>query len=1137
MMAITSVKIHPAIGVARVGNSPDEFFIGPERRWEHLNPTGGFKDAQCRVKRQGARFRVFAYHDDGSVTELTSTDAKISWTVHLANRKAVGRNSGSASNLVIEPGARTIEGPNKKKAFDTGSIQFSGAPSVTVPLGEIRTDTKARLVVLGGFGKSASPLGNTIAHFYDNPGWYDDISDGPVTAHVKINGSGEEFDAAGAWVLVAPPKFSVHTDNVISLYDTLFQLAVDQGWIAAPGQPSYTSDVFPILDRARKTNWVENVPVWAHGWPDPVYDAAIRHAVYAKLLNAGGNMPRLNGVSALTATQFAAMQAWRDGNFAEDWAGPPAPSAGALIPAELDRVALDNCVGAAFYPGIEAGGITANPIINPANFLGAADPLRLNQAVLGPGSMSEFMALPWQADFKACGSQWWPVPRPTSVFPQGSPSRLAWDRDVLSMEEMVDEWYTLGFIVEQNGQYVEVDRCDAVFINLLTPHLHYQDVPQGPMGMARRIPLATAFEVRSPGAAVTLERVPGSGPANPRLSLPSSSVSVGPTVGPGIATARLWVVYETGPVDEVVTDQLQVRNPASGQTWTILLTANTVARKTVAAALVLDRSGSMSEDRGDGQTKYDSLKEAASIFVDVMVEGDGVGLVRYNQDAQPLQGVTTLGAPDDPGNTARQDTKNVLTGGGLTPDGSTSIGDGIFEGRLLLDAASGFDLKSLVVLTDGKENSSRWISDVAPQINEQTYAIGLGTPQNTSAAALQTLTGNHGGYLLITGAITGDNQFILQKYFLQILAGISNAEIVLDPSGLLVHGIEQRIPFLLTDADAGVDVILLTKQPTSVDFRLQTPNGFILEPWRAIAEPAMHYVLSEGVSYYRLVLPVELFPARFDQAGRWHALLTIGRPRLIQPAQVRDPRLLAGAHLADLMAPIRRLPPLNVAGTPVVQREIRDTPVRAMTHGSAGAGIAEARRVLPFSLLFHSYSSLSFRASLSQSGFEPGAKVTIEGSITESGLPTQHGAQVWVEIVRPGNPMVELPLQETEPGRFSGSFVASSPGVYACRTRASGRTTAGYPFEREQTLTAAVWRGGNRDADPDRREGGPLVEWVRERDQQLYGLLRCLLGERGLVTPEFERRLREAGVDLERVRGCFAEFAKSRGRDRGGDLG
>jgi hypothetical protein len=60
-MAVVSVKIHPGIGIARVGNSPDEFFVGPERLWDPVDPQGGFKDGNCRVKRQAARFRVFAY--------------------------------------------------------------------------------------------------------------------------------------------------------------------------------------------------------------------------------------------------------------------------------------------------------------------------------------------------------------------------------------------------------------------------------------------------------------------------------------------------------------------------------------------------------------------------------------------------------------------------------------------------------------------------------------------------------------------------------------------------------------------------------------------------------------------------------------------------------------------------------------------------------------------------------------------------------------------------------------------------------------------------------------------------------------------------------------------------------------------
>ena len=50
-MPIKTVKIHPAIGIARMGNSRTDFFIGPEIPGDHTMPTGGYKDASCRVKR------------------------------------------------------------------------------------------------------------------------------------------------------------------------------------------------------------------------------------------------------------------------------------------------------------------------------------------------------------------------------------------------------------------------------------------------------------------------------------------------------------------------------------------------------------------------------------------------------------------------------------------------------------------------------------------------------------------------------------------------------------------------------------------------------------------------------------------------------------------------------------------------------------------------------------------------------------------------------------------------------------------------------------------------------------------------------------------------------------------------------
>ena len=53
---VERIVIHPAMGIARVGNSPDEWFLGPETPGPHPLPPGGFKDATGRIKPQAARF-------------------------------------------------------------------------------------------------------------------------------------------------------------------------------------------------------------------------------------------------------------------------------------------------------------------------------------------------------------------------------------------------------------------------------------------------------------------------------------------------------------------------------------------------------------------------------------------------------------------------------------------------------------------------------------------------------------------------------------------------------------------------------------------------------------------------------------------------------------------------------------------------------------------------------------------------------------------------------------------------------------------------------------------------------------------------------------------------------------------------
>jgi hypothetical protein len=63
--AIVAYAIYPGIGVARVGNSPDEYFIGPEVPGVMPQPEGGYKDSAGRIKRQAARFRIYGLNEDG----------------------------------------------------------------------------------------------------------------------------------------------------------------------------------------------------------------------------------------------------------------------------------------------------------------------------------------------------------------------------------------------------------------------------------------------------------------------------------------------------------------------------------------------------------------------------------------------------------------------------------------------------------------------------------------------------------------------------------------------------------------------------------------------------------------------------------------------------------------------------------------------------------------------------------------------------------------------------------------------------------------------------------------------------------------------------------------------------------------
>ena len=185
---ITQVAIHPAIGIARVGNSQESFFLGPEVPGALPHAVGGFKDSHGAVARQAARFRVFGLDRGGRVVrELTAADAQITWRVDVANGKAAWyefdtafdipeavpapmRNpklQGSArSRLAVTPPGRSVSGTGiRSRPADGGS--FLGE---AVPLGELMTDGAGRLVFLPAQGRGYSPDSAPLGRFCREPG-------------------------------------------------------------------------------------------------------------------------------------------------------------------------------------------------------------------------------------------------------------------------------------------------------------------------------------------------------------------------------------------------------------------------------------------------------------------------------------------------------------------------------------------------------------------------------------------------------------------------------------------------------------------------------------------------------------------------------------------------------------------------------------------------------------------------------------------------------------------------------------------------------------------------------------------------------------------------------------------------------
>lgn len=595
---IVKAAIHPGIGVARIGNSPDAYYIGPETVTPHAREVGFYRDGKGALKREGARFRVYGLNAAGEVVREINAAAgdEVEWTVHVANRKGdwyrfiaaldipdakdlqtILRNKKVAPAdrgcLVIDPGPRSISGASKrgdkKWRLDTG--RFMGK---AVDLGEILTDEAGRLIFLGGLGEAGSPSNSPLfdpsdPDSYNNAdGWYDDTSDGPVSARVRVDGA--ELEAESAWVIVAPPNYAPDLIAWRSMYDLQRGLFTAAGQFSMPDPVLFSRDILPVLKRMTELQWVNKgfAGLFGAGGPldftdpalidrlaavpaDPDHDPwlELRRNIYNSFrlesLNAfaPGLWPWEYGDAygsftedsarnnlALPDFQAALMRQWVRGKFVDDRAALQAvpPDLDDLPLAErpdmLDRAAMSYCIADAFHPGCEMTWpmrhatlysapfrIRRRPEGEEERFYGA----KLNQQIAlgmdgplgaqGPGTITRYMALPWQGDTATCRSGYdpnydpylstfWPSRVPNQVLDEADyeiamdmkrprAERLAafhrrvdWEFSVLGhlnypevAQSMIENFDRLGIVEKRPGPKGDPDIPETVYVSRSRP--------------------------------------------------------------------------------------------------------------------------------------------------------------------------------------------------------------------------------------------------------------------------------------------------------------------------------------------------------------------------------------------------------------------------------------------------------------------------------------------------------------------------------------------------------------------------------------------------------------------------------------------------------------------------------------------
>ncbi|HMG46540.1 MAG TPA: VWA domain-containing protein [Allosphingosinicella sp.] len=582
----------------------------------------------------------------------------------------------------------------------------------------------------------------------------------------------------------------------------------------------------------------------------------------------------------------------------------------------------------------------------------------------------------------------------------------------------------------------------------------------------------------------------------PYTIFPATRCGEGPT-GSGREAVAVAFHADAEPRKAPYAARLRLTVLPTGEEKNFDLSATITAAAPIDVALVIDRSGSMTDAVGAG-TKMEAALKGAALFVQMLrpEAGDRAAIVSFSDE--PTVDFAIAPVADD---------RTGLTGAlAVTPRGKTNLAGGIILARAELGEPGRSPpppgrKKAIVALTDGMENRCFQVGgagpyfsitgrdapemrrpDRTPQDSEVlpaiagflVHAIALGNPADVDGEALDALAAATGGAFDQVEDLTGADFFLLEKHFTQIFMGLAGQAVITDPFRTIAAGDRQVHEFDIFPGDVSATVIVYDPPEGRLPFALVSPRGEEISGASVPPGFGLRFRATATARIVELRFP-RGEPDRFatTAARRWQVVVAhrgrLGRGDLAPWETPRKAR--RGPAWLTALFDLRDRGRGPGPGFTPRQSEASTAAV--------GYGIAVAAG-----------SNLRMQARVAPGRKSVGSRIRLGAALREAGLPVS-GATVTVLATDPAGATSTLTLRERGAAAAGGGadhealFARTRrAGVYRFLFRAEG-VLGGRRFVREEHRTKTVYESRQRPrpgpVDDDDESPGRLLRPLEPR--------------------------------------------------------